>query len=576
MKRPIAHSLLTAAFVVQASAVAQVTYEPNIGQAQGAGNDTITRSLPLGFSFPMPGGAVVSAVDVDSNGRVLPGAAGVSMFVPGVTELLSGPASLCPFWNDLDFVPSNAGDLFYRTTGSTAFITYHDVVLWGGVSAPFTVQLQLFDDGRFAFLYDGRVPPDIPLVGLSSGGGTLDPGGRDLSTAPLQTTGSPTVYEDFLLTTGFDLAGQALEFVPDGQGGYAVQQNSAMFAVVEEFGRACPRAITFIPNAGTGYAVTRCARANCWESTASAASLGFSMDDEMSGALGLGFSFALPGGLAVTDIDVDVNGRIVMAGSDPSDFSPTVAEFLADPTPTIAPLWTDLDISGPVGGDVLFETRPGLAVVTWESIAQFGFDTRPLTFQVQLRPDGSITFVYADTTGWTRTARSVVGVDALVGVSAGSGASDPGASDLLSLPLTSAGSEIYAFVDGIAGEQLSLQLTTRSLSVPRPGVGWNLRIDGVAAGTSTVSLLIGFSNPMLDLSQVPSLGLGGCTLYVVPAAPAVPLQVIGRSSSTLPLQIGPMTQLLGFDVFAQAVAIVPGANNLGIVLGSAARGTIGF
>lgn len=105
-----------------------------------------------------------------------------------------------------------------------------------------------------------------------------------------------------------------------------------------------------------------------------------------------------------------------------SDFVVNVAAFLSGP-PRIAPFWADLDPTGTFGfgtpGFYFVETGDDAVEVHGVSLSEF-FASSPNYFSAKLDEDGEIRFDYGV------TARD----DALVGITEGRGAADPGPTNL--------------------------------------------------------------------------------------------------------------------------------------------------
>ena len=128
----------------------------------------------------------------------------------------------------------------------------------------------------------------------------------------------------------------------------------------------------------------------------------------------LGFAFPYQG-QNWTSVFVNSNGNLTF-GAASTDFSETVPEFLAGP-PRIAPLWDDLDASdgcrdrraGPRGRRRPLRQRAGV-----------------LLRLAQLLLGRSCCRSACSTLDYAATARS----DAIVGVTEGNGATDPGEQDL--------------------------------------------------------------------------------------------------------------------------------------------------
>ena len=137
--------------------------------------------------------------------------------------------------------------------------------------------------------------------------------------------------------------------------------------------------------------------------------------DDTSTEVPLGRPFRFQG-QSFSSVFVNSNGNLTFGAGDP-DFSESVGELLAGP-PRIAPLWDDLD-ARPGQGLVIAEKGPFDTTVHFVSVPQF-FDLSGNYFSVRLGPFGKVDVEYGP------TARG----DALVGVSEGGGAADPGETDL--------------------------------------------------------------------------------------------------------------------------------------------------
>ncbi len=134
-------------------------------------------------------------------------------------------------------------------------------------------------------------------------------------------------------------------------------------------------------------------------------------DDAVS--LPLAFSFPFQGQNR-TSVFVNGNGNLTFGAADP-DFSETVPELLAGP-PRIAPLWDDLF---PGDGLVIAEEKHDSLTIHFATVPEF-FDLRPNYFSVELKKGGAIRM------DWQATSRG----DAIVGITQGGGAADPGPTNL--------------------------------------------------------------------------------------------------------------------------------------------------
>lgn len=151
-------------------------------------------------------------------------------------------------------------------------------------------------------------------------------------------------------------------------------------------------------------------------------------DNALVSSLALPFAFPYPGG-STKWVDVNSNGRIYLeAGTNPWSGGWTAEDVLPNflsATPSICVLGTKVDTGS--DGRLLFEVMTvgpdSVALITWD-----GVDVGPNTFQCQLWSTGDVVLSYGATNG-SDSRRN-----ALVGVSAGRDAPDPGPSRL-PLPL---------------------------------------------------------------------------------------------------------------------------------------------
>jgi hypothetical protein len=149
------------------------------------------------FQFPFQG-AQWSSVWVNANGNLTFGTANAD-FTESVAELLSGPPRIAPLWDDLS--PSNF--LTGALQGLVITEERHGSLLVHYVSVPefldtgtnyFTVELD--KKGAVTISY-GATNRSDGIVGISEGGGAVDPGPTDLSENWWLTV-LGTTYEQFI------------------------------------------------------------------------------------------------------------------------------------------------------------------------------------------------------------------------------------------------------------------------------------------------------------------------------------------------------------------------------------------
>jgi hypothetical protein len=160
--------------------------------------DESSIEVPLStFQFPF-NGATYASVFVNDNGNLTFGTGNVD-FSESVAELLTGPPRIAPLWDDL--APTNflTGDvqglvIADETPGrlKVHFVSVPEFLTTG--TNYFTVDLDWKGNARVEY---GATNRSDALVGVSPGGGAVDPGQADLSRAPALSAGG-TTYERFL------------------------------------------------------------------------------------------------------------------------------------------------------------------------------------------------------------------------------------------------------------------------------------------------------------------------------------------------------------------------------------------
>jgi hypothetical protein len=145
--------------------------------------------LPLGFSFPFQG-AEWTNVFVNGNGNLTFGAPSAD-FSESIGEFLAGPPRIAPLWDDLS---PQAGVVVATHEPGAVTIHYLSVPeFFSDRANNFSVRLDA--GGGITVSYSGILAPDS-LVGITQGGGVVDPGATDLSrTVVLPKAG--TTYELF-------------------------------------------------------------------------------------------------------------------------------------------------------------------------------------------------------------------------------------------------------------------------------------------------------------------------------------------------------------------------------------------
>ncbi|HET6464309.1 MAG TPA: hypothetical protein VFH55_01705, partial [Nitrospiria bacterium] len=193
------------------------------------------------FSFPFAGTTYTggSTLSISSNGVVSLGGDNGASYVANPASFVNNPyAQIAPFWTDLYL--DYGGDVFvnaFDDNGDT--ITDRIVITWeggfyacnNGPTCYVAAQVQLLSNGTIIMGYNGFViTSDVinygarqVLIGVTPAHGVPDPGSTDFDTQRSFDTGTtPTVYEEFLDPSGFDLDFTNITFTPNGSGGFTV------------------------------------------------------------------------------------------------------------------------------------------------------------------------------------------------------------------------------------------------------------------------------------------------------------------------------------------------------------------
>jgi hypothetical protein len=293
-------------------------------------------------------------------------------------------------------------------------------------------------------------------------------------------------------------------------------------------------AIQMIPG-GAGYIVVP--GSTQWH-TPTGANLGL-LDNSVSGAQPLGFTFPYPGG-STTGIYVCSNGFVwLQTNSDTGCCAPVAGNLLSGGA-RICPLWTDLNPGA--GGTVVFDVDvPNqTAYVTWTNVPETS-TTSTSTFQVAFHAGGQMDLRWQ--------ACSVLNHLSLTGWSPGGGARDPGSVNLLTaMPI-------------LTNPDLSALAFTASAR-PRIGTSVNLVTSNIPAGTPVGAEIFSNTqhNPGIDLA---SIGMPGCRQYV--GLDFTNIFVVSGTSASVPLGVPNNPALAGVRVQCQSATFSSGLNALGVL-----------
>ena len=266
--------------------------------------------------------------------------------------------------------------------------------------------------------------------------------------------------------------------------------------------------------------------------------------NSISAAQPLGFTFTLPNGIPTTNVWICDDGYLWLNAAGIADFTPAVNELLTQGA-RLAPCWMSLD---PAGGSVHFDTDPAnnAAYVTWLNVRETGNATSTITMQVALFANGDFEFRYG-----AETISSASNTFALVGMSPGSGALDPGNRDLsATLPFQTLPDQVVP----------DLQLAAAA----RPVLGTTISLDtsNVPASTPFGATLFGLTkhDPGIDLTGI---GMPGCRQFLSLDATVVFFPAGGMASQ--PFSVPSSTAFAGVVILTQSVALAPGFNSLGAI-----------
>ena len=300
-------------------------------------------------------------------------------------------------------------------------------------------------------------------------------------------------YENFTAAASFDLSNTGMQLVNTGNGYLALPSTTA-----------------FVPPSGTA--------------------TNLALGDDTETTVTLASTFNYPGGSTGT-LTVCSNGYVSTATGNGTGFTPAVATMLNFANAAWGG-WHDYLPNAT--NNVMFDQVGGVAIVTWNGVPDFG-NAVPNTWQIQFNTTtGTVDFVWQQ--------MSLGGAGHLVFFSPAGASVDPGNRDIsATLPGT--------FQTG-AADILPLSLT----SSPRPIINTSINMDvgNIPAGSPFGAILVGFSNPGTDLTNI---GMAGCTRY---SDGLVSLLFVGPgSTASVPFAV---PGLVGLVLETQAVVYAPAAN----------------
>lgn len=139
-----------------------------------ADDETLSTTLP--WPLPHPGGST-SRLWVCSNGWIAYESTTSTSYTESVAELLSGPARLCVFWDDLN--PAAGGSIHLHADAAGFHVTWSGVPEYPSTGAN-TLQASFQQSGQIELRW-GTISAQDGLVGYHPGHGGADPGPSDLT-----------------------------------------------------------------------------------------------------------------------------------------------------------------------------------------------------------------------------------------------------------------------------------------------------------------------------------------------------------------------------------------------------------
>ncbi|MBL8753327.1 MAG: hypothetical protein JNK15_08510 [Planctomycetes bacterium] len=259
-----------------------------------------------------------------------------------------------------------------------------------------------------------------------------------------------------------------------------------------------------------------------------------------------------PGG-SVQALEVCSNGFVSAGTGNGAPFAPTAAGWLTGARQRWG-TWHDFDPTAPGSGKIQYDFHGPIAVVTWNNVFSYGTSS-PNRWQIQFdQYSGDVTMVWQT---WTSPAGAT-----LVGASAAGTNRDLGSRDISAT--LAGGFRTFPW----NGAPLAATST-----LPTLGSTWTITATEFPS-TSPVGLLTvgiqGYWNG-LDLGVI---GMPGCYQWseILVAHTLVP--VAGQASWSMP--IPSPANFAGFQLKAQAAALVPGANAAGLITSNGVWAQVGI
>jgi len=315
--------------------------------------------------------------------------------------------------------------------------------------------------------------------------------------------------------------------------------------------------VTFTQNAAGGYDAVTTAGAAIVLPPAGTVGLALG-DDVVSAVQTLPFTFNFPGG-ATTGVIVDSNGSLGIAGTVGSTIGGSAATLLGLPSVRLAASMQDLLPDGATNVANVFahvDTRnPSILYYTWLNVPCFGSIAVPpptSTFQIALIDNGTNDRVEFRYQTLVNDSNSNTGI-AITGFSRGSGANNPGSSDLTAGTVSSVGELKGLKLAASARPVINTSLTFTTSNIP------------ASTAFTLYVLSVGQINPGVDLGII---GAPGCNAYIQLPEVLSNFQIGGPTATTV-VSIPNDPFFVGQSFYSQAIGLDATANAAGITSSSA-------
>jgi hypothetical protein len=577
-------SLLLALALTAPVAVAQNCFSAApTGTLLGNLQDTIYPAQAIGFAFPLAGTTYTDIHISDhgiaflSNGGVpTPPVATPFVYTPSTANFGIANPMIAAMWSDTVGGGTNSG-VYITSSATSCRVEWRNMVSFG-FNTQFNLAMTLFPSGNIQFDYDPLVTNNSNFGGVSDNGiagvttGGVLPAAVDLSAGGATTNN--IVFENWIVANTFDMQNNSLLLIPTNPGWSYVLLGASACATASNYGTGCggdpadsvyegysastfdlvgAPAIQFL-RVGTGYVVLNGA-GTFVTPTAGASPVAPGLLDGQT-------SFTLPSAMPIaggstTNVTITTKGNVEFtAGPVTLDFTPTTGELL-NRADTGFHCWHDFDQT--TAGAITWEVIGNVGYATWNGVESFsspGLSTVQWQFDLA---SGNATLVVVSAGGIVDPANPD---DTVVGYSVGGASSDPGSTDLGTIP----GSVVISDTPAVLS---ALALTNNG--VPFVGnAAFGYTVTNVPALVPLAFLFFGDTNPAIPLDAI---GMTGCTAWTNANFGSVSFPVAANTGSfTLPIPGTPSLVGTAFTSMGLAFSL---ATPLNLITSNGNLATIG-